>query len=193
MKQIIVAVAVIALVFAHPPDMDPACAPFNLPKNATFSDCCQMKVQMIPTDVFQKCASQFPKHPPPPPAQDGKPMGPPPMVCCITECVMKELKVFVDGKVDVNAAVTQLIGSDSSLKSTAESAVNYCVNKTSTMPSPPPSPGATCSPIPMMMIGCVYGQIYKNCGSQIVPNKPECTQLSDFAKKCDWVPPMKKD
>lgn len=44
-------------------------------------------------------------------------MGPPPMVCCITECVMKELKVFVDGKIDTNAAVSQLIGSDSSLKS----------------------------------------------------------------------------
>ena len=41
--------------------MDPACAPFNLPKNATFIDCCQMKVQMIPSDVFQKCAAQFPK------------------------------------------------------------------------------------------------------------------------------------
>lgn len=53
----------------------------------------------------------------PPPSQDGKPMGPPPMVCCITECVMKELKIFVDGKIDTNAAVTQLIGSDSSLKS----------------------------------------------------------------------------
>ena len=44
-------------------------------------------------------------------------MGPPPMVCCVTECVMKELKIFVDGKIDSNAAVTQLIGSDTSLKS----------------------------------------------------------------------------
>lgn len=48
-------------VFASPPDMDPACAPFNLPRNATFNDCCQIKVQMIPSDVFQKCAAQFPK------------------------------------------------------------------------------------------------------------------------------------
>lgn len=44
-------------------------------------------------------------------------MGPPPMVCCVTECVLKELKIFVDGKIDSNAAITQLIGSDSSLKS----------------------------------------------------------------------------
>ena len=43
-------------------------------------------------------------------------MGPPPMFCCITECVLKDLKVFVDGKIDTNAAVTQLIGSETSLK-----------------------------------------------------------------------------
>jgi hypothetical protein len=54
---------------------DPTCMPFNAPKNVTFADCCQMKVEMIPADVMAKCEAAAPKPPGPPPS-DGK-RGPP--------------------------------------------------------------------------------------------------------------------
>jgi hypothetical protein len=71
-----------------------------------------------------------------------------------------------------------------------EAAVNYCADKVKEMPGPKDGPAPPCSFTPMFLTGCVYGQIYKACGSQIVA-KDECTKLSEFAKKCDWVPPMK--
>lgn len=52
----------------------------------------------------------------------------------------------------------------------------------------PPAPGATCSFIPGIFVGCLYGQIYKACPT--IADKAECKSLSDFAKKCDWVPPI---
>ncbi|KAG5677975.1 hypothetical protein PVAND_007687 [Polypedilum vanderplanki] len=194
MKQIVFLISAIAMVLAGP---DPNCMPFNAPKDATFADCCQLKVEQIPADIITKCEASVPKPsgPPPPPPSDGKGPRPPPIAAlCMAECALKETKIFVDGNIDKNAAITFLSAKDPSVKSTVETAVNYCADKIKNMPGPPNNstgPAPPCSFIPMFATGCIYGQIYKTCGDKLNAQPDTCKSLLDFANKCDWVPPMK--
>jgi hypothetical protein len=183
------------------------------PTDKTPNECCQIP-DIIPQSVFEKCEAANPR--PPPPAHGMPPKGEyavkafiqllqsfPPLGCCMSECVMNTTGIMVNGKLDKAAAVkymTERLTGDAEAIRVATAAVDYCEKESNNKKSdfeemskiPVPAGEKVCNMMSGFMIGCVNGQVFKNCPKDKYGASAACDGIKGFVDKCGFLYPMKK-
>lgn len=135
--------------------------------------------------------------------------------CCMSECVMNETKILVNGKLDKDAAVKyiseQLKGDTEAIKvravsimlrstiklfilQAATTAINFCENEGNTlkaefdeMAKMNAGNDKACNMISGFLIGCVSGQVFKNCPKDKFGADPACEAIKSFVDKCGML------
>lgn len=137
----------------------------------------------------------------------------------MSECVLNETKIMVNGVFDKGVAikyVTEKSGLDGEVVKVVcpnlscfhrimiefvivQTAIDFCekegqskkvdFDEMAKLPGPPTE--KVCNMISGHMIGCVYGQIFKNCPKDKYTADGECDKIKSYVDKCSCLFPMK--
>lgn len=137
----------------------------------------------------------------------------------MSECVLNETKIMVNGVFDKAAAIklaTEKSGVDAETAKViilnfanvhnimieflfVQTAIDFCekegqskkvdFDEMAKLPGPPTD--KVCNMISGYMIGCVYGQIFKNCPKDKYTADAECDKIKAFVDKCGCLHPIK--
>lgn len=165
------------------------------PEGKTPAECCQLP-EVIPQSEFQKCEAANPKPPPPSGGPHGGPKG-----CCVSECIMNNTGIMIGGKLNKAAAVKYLsdkMAGDAEGVKVVTAAVDFCEKEGNAkqaefdeMAKSVPAGEKSCNMISGYMIGCVNGQILKNCPKDKFGADPACEAMKAFVDKCGILFPPK--
>ncbi|CAO1368761.1 unnamed protein product [Diamesa serratosioi] len=153
------------------------------------SECCEMP-EVIDSAIVEKCKGAFPKPRGPPPFGDPSPGVP--RGCCMTECILNSTGILVNGKVDKIVAqkvMAKNLQGDAAWVLIINNAIDKCqidaVAKEADMKITAamvvPAGDLVCHPISGFLIGCVTGQIYKNCPANKYKAGEECDKIKTFS------------
>lgn len=130
---------------------------------------------------------------------------------------MNETKILVNGKLDKDAAVKyvseQLKGDAEAIKvssstivailiewryQVATAAIDYCESEGNNKKAEfdefakqRPATEKSCNMISGYLIGCVSGQVFKNCPKDKFGADPACNEIKSFVDKCGFLYPGK--
>lgn len=118
----------------------------------------------------------------------------------MSECIFNETGIMVSGKIDKAIAIKYLTdrmaGDAESIKAITTS-VEFCDKEAESkkaefdeMSKKPAPPGEKqCNMVSGFMIGCVTGQMMKNCPKDKLVADAECDKLTAFVDKCTFLFP----